>query len=909
MLIKFIKPTAVFSLGALAACSSESTNELGEIQDPLINCGTELGVAPLQNSCGHGWEGPFGDSGGVGTPASPVVADATAATATQLLDELQVTYSLTLPGSGTNYQGAVLFDAPFTQDYAFVVDEDMPIEILDATDTTIVPVLQQNIGPACADVGAELGSGAPGSAMQKVDIVPLVAGQQYRIVLGNTDDPDVRLLIDEPNEFLNLYFADSDGDGFGDPFAPVVSECVAPTGYVPTTGDCDDTNMDVNPNAVEEPDTPTEIDNDCDGLLDGEAADSDLEMVSVTASGVAARIAVGASTSVIVTQVVTNNSPTPTDAIVTRSASSSGGSITPASSFDTLNNVELGEYRTLHTAYDVSCDAAGTTTFTVEAEVSPANAIDTDPDLSNNVGEVIFSIDCVPCVQAADRLVFADDTQVTTTLAQAGGYFELGAAPARVTGNVEVAGDAFLRNGSVIDGNLTLTGMVIDQGGPTSYDVTGDTFYEPVEVPAQALLTVSPGTSDLAVAGGASASWTPGAYDEGSISPFGSATLTAGTYEFRTLRLHPDATLYLDTSAGDVRIFTEEQFEVEDRATLENTGSGLVGVYTNAPTVRIGTDSRPFDATLFAPNAAVHVYSRTDINGCMSAHDITFEPQVTLIETDLPSMEEPTDSVGGPGGTCDDGIPNGDETGTDCGGSCPPCAPACEAADYDVATEMNHSAGGMWGTAAWNLWSNGNVSTTHSFTAGPSKITVSAFGETAFGVAPHMIVRVDGVSIGDVYVPQTPSFESYDFFFNASGGNALVEVVFDNDVNSGGQDRNLILQTVSVDCEEAPEGEPELNAWFVKTSDWYYGYCVDIYVTNTGTGPTMTWQATVNTQQSTIYDTWNGSFMGTTGSVNISPTWWNSVIAPGQTISSVGFCANRFPGTNNNATLTAVVGY
>src|SRR5690606_3827839 len=116
-------------------------------------------------------------------------------------------------------------------------------------------------------------------------------------------------------------------------------------------------------------------------------------------------------------------------------------------------------------------------------------------------------------------------------------------------------------------------------------------------------------------------------------------------------------------------------------------------------------------------------------------------------------------------------------------------------------------------------------------------------------VAPHMIVRVNGVTIGDRYVPQTPSFESYDFFFNASDGDALIEIAFDNDVNSGGQDRNLILQTVSVSCEDAPAGEPQLNAWFVKTSDWFYGYCVDIYVTNTGTGPTMTWQATVNTQQ------------------------------------------------------------
>lgn len=34
-------------------------------------------------------------------------------------------------------------------------------------------------------------------------------------------------------------------------------------------------------------------------------------------------------------------------------------------------------------------------------------------------------------------------------------------------------------------------------------------------------------------------------------------------------------------------------------------------------------------------------------------------------------------SGGGGGPTCSDGIQNGDETGVDCGGSCPPCAPTC----------------------------------------------------------------------------------------------------------------------------------------------------------------------------------------------------------------------------------------
>ncbi len=82
-------------------------------------------------------------------------------------------------------------------------------------------------------------------------------------------DNDCNNLVDD-GVIDTEWFADFDGDGFGD-LAMMVLDCVQPSGYVANSDDCDDTDPALAPGQVE---VCNGLDDDCDGRLD--AVDPDL---------------------------------------------------------------------------------------------------------------------------------------------------------------------------------------------------------------------------------------------------------------------------------------------------------------------------------------------------------------------------------------------------------------------------------------------------------------------------------------------------------------------------------------------------------------------------------------------------------------------------------------------------------
>ena len=78
-------------------------------------------------------------------------------------------------------------------------------------------------------------------------------------------DNDCDTVVDGPTSTdATTWYADADMDGFGDATVSVV-ECEQPSGYVADDNDCDDGDINVNPDAIEACNT---IDDDCDGSVD-----------------------------------------------------------------------------------------------------------------------------------------------------------------------------------------------------------------------------------------------------------------------------------------------------------------------------------------------------------------------------------------------------------------------------------------------------------------------------------------------------------------------------------------------------------------------------------------------------------------------------------------------------------------
>jgi len=77
------------------------------------------------------------------------------------------------------------------------------------------------------------------------------------------------------------WYADTDGDGFGDAASSTVS-CNTPAGFVASSGDCDDTDAGISPAATELCDS---VDNDCDGTVDEGAADAQTWYADTDADG------------------------------------------------------------------------------------------------------------------------------------------------------------------------------------------------------------------------------------------------------------------------------------------------------------------------------------------------------------------------------------------------------------------------------------------------------------------------------------------------------------------------------------------------------------------------------------------------------------------------------------------------
>jgi endo-1,4-beta-xylanase len=192
-------------------------------------------------------------------------------------------------------------------------------------------------------------------------------------------------------------------------------------------------------------------------------------------------------------------------------------------------------------------------------------------------------------------------------------------------------------------------------------------------------------------------------------------------------------------------------------------------------------------------NANLAVGAKTSFGFCANAPSTSARPVVAAVTANGSGGGGGTGGTTGSGGATSTGgttSTGGSSTGGSSGTGT--CTATYEAENATKSTGYAISGG-------WNLNSAGTITLTHAFVAGSNAVTVSAKGDQANG-APRMRVSVAGTSLGEVDVPAT-SWANYSFTYSApTAGSRTVEIAFTNDYYSGGLDRNLHVDKLSVQC-------------------------------------------------------------------------------------------------------------
>lgn len=113
---------------------------------------------------------------------------------------------------------------------------------------------------------------------------------------------------------------------------------------------------------------------------------------------------------------------------------------------------------------------------------------------------------------------------------------------------------------------------------------------------------------------------------------------------------------------------------------------------------------------------------------------------------------------------------------------------------------QNKPVGASMADGTWNIWANGAISNSVSFSSSSSyTFVVNAYGSNAGGAWPTMQIQIDGQSVGEVSVSSS-TLANYTIKANVAAGSHQVGIAFTNDYYGGTSttDRNLYVKTLTI---------------------------------------------------------------------------------------------------------------
>jgi len=204
------------------------------------------------------------------------------------------------------------------------------------------------------------------------------------------------------------------------------------------------------------------------------------------------------------------------------------------------------------------------------------------------------------------------------------------------TEGLSSGGSLALGDRTSVQGDARVAGL-LSRGWGSTISGTVITGNQPALTLPVVVVDPQPGR-DVSVWRGESRLLEPGRWGALRVGSGGKLVLRSGLYEVSSLVLEPEDTLVADVSAGPVRIRVRDGLQLGDRSRVLLQGgvrTSLLEIQTaQTQTLWIGTDVQ-FIGSLVAPAAAVHVGSRTRIDGAIHAWSVNLAPDAAGIMTGL----------------------------------------------------------------------------------------------------------------------------------------------------------------------------------------------------------------------------------------------------------------------------------
>ncbi len=204
----------------------------------MLEC-TEIGAAATGHTCLHAAFGPYDQVSAQAYPPGFVYGT---------IDTPHTHYTVVLTGTPGTARSAVMHWPVANGTFALYTKGDIPLEVFTEAQEPVALRLEHVIS-SCQD---------PASLTQ-VRVFNLSDEAPYYVVFGPTEQTEAVIVVERLDGFKNGYYADLDGDGWGDESTGLFSWCSVP-GRVEQGGDCDDQVETTYPDA---PELCNDVDDDC----------------------------------------------------------------------------------------------------------------------------------------------------------------------------------------------------------------------------------------------------------------------------------------------------------------------------------------------------------------------------------------------------------------------------------------------------------------------------------------------------------------------------------------------------------------------------------------------------------------------------------------------------------------------